>query len=219
MNGLEIWRGGVALLLAGVLAACGSVPGRQQAPVAEEVAEVSAQARAAEQARQAALRAQPHWNFQGRVAISKGRNGGNGRIEWLQQGDRYEVALAAPVTRQSWRLSGGASQPARLEGLEGGPRSGDEAGLLLLQATGWEIPVGQLAQWVRGLPAAAGAPEHLGLDAEGRPRVLRQQGWRIDYLDWYPAGPQQPSLPRRIEAASGDAKVRLIIDAWGAEGQ
>ncbi len=219
MNGMKMWRGVVALLLAGVLAACGSVPKRQKAPVAAEVAEVSAQACAAEQARQAALRALPDWSFHGRAAISKGRNGGNGRIEWLQHGDRYEVALAAPVTRQSWRLGGGAGEPARLEGLEGGPRSGDDAGQLLLQATGWEIPVEQLAQWVRGMPAAAGTPEHLGFDAEGRPRVLRQQGWRIDYLDWYPAGPEQPSLPRRIEAVSGDAKVRLIIDAWGTGGQ
>jgi len=219
MNRMKMWRAPLVLLMVGTLAACGSVPKRQQTPVAAEVAEVSAQAQAAEQARQAALRAAPDWTFQGRAAISKGRNGGNGRIDWQQRGQAYEVSLAAPVTRQSWRLSGAAGQVVRLDGLEGGPRTGDDAGQVLLQATGWEIPVEQLAQWVRGLPSDAGTPEHLGSDAEGRPRVLRQQGWQIDYLDWYPAEAGKPSLPRRIEAVSGDAKVRLIVDAWDAAEQ
>ena len=91
----------------------------------------------------------------------------------------------------------------------------DGAGQVLAEATGWEIPVEQLPDWVRGLPAqGAIAPEHLGFDAEGRPRVLRQQGWQVDYLDWYPAEAGRPALPRRIEAVNGDAKVRLIVDEW-----
>ncbi len=217
---MKIWQAPLVLLVATGLSACGSVSTKQAAPVPAEVAEVSAQAQAAEQARQSALRARPDWAFQGRVAINKGRNGGNGRIDWQQQGAGYQISLAAPVTRQSWQLNGGAGQPARLEGLDGGPRSGDDAGQVLLQATGWEIPVDQLPDWVRGLPAqGAQAPEHLGFDAEGRPRVLRQQGWQVDFLDWYPAEAGRPSLPRRIEAVNGDAKVRLIVDEWSASGQ
>lgn len=215
-----MWRAPWVLVVAGVLSACGSVPTRQATPVATEVSEVPASAQAAEQARQAALRAQAHWAFQGRVAINKGRNGGNGRIDWQQQGDGYQISLAAPVTRQSWQLSGGDGQLARLEGLDGGPRTGEDAGQVLAQATGWEIPVEQLPDWVRGLPAqGAMAPEHLGFDAEGRPRVLRQQGWQVDFLDWYPAENGRPSLPRRIEAVNGDAKVRLIVDEWSTGGQ
>ncbi|WP_269790239.1 lipoprotein insertase outer membrane protein LolB [Stenotrophomonas sp. Iso1] len=220
MNTIMMWRAPLVLLVAGALGACSSVSTRQKAPVAAEVERVSEQAMAAEQVRQATLRAQPEWSFQGRVAISKGRNGGNGRIDWQQQNERYRVSLSAPVTRQSWQLTGGAGEQARLEGLEGGPRGGDDASQVLLQATGWEIPVEQLPDWVRGLPAQmAGAPDHQGFDADGRPRVLRQQGWQVDYLDWYPAEAGRPSLPRRIEAVNGDAKVRLIVDEWGAGGQ
>ncbi len=212
------WRAPLVLAMAGVLSACVSVDSRKAPPVAAEVAEVPAAAQAAEVARQAALRAQPDWVLQGRVAISKGRNGGSGRIDWQQQGDRYQVSLAAPVTRQSWQLSGGPGQLVRLDGLEGGPRSGEDAGQLLSQATGWDIPVAQLQDWVRGLPAGqAGTPEHLGFDIDGRPRVLRQSGWQVDYLDWYPEQAGRPALPRRIEAVNGDAKVRLIVDAWDAE--
>ncbi|MET0130502.1 MAG: lipoprotein localization factor LolB, partial [Stenotrophomonas chelatiphaga] len=32
----------------------------------------------------------------------------------------------------------------------------------------------------------------------------------------YPAQDGRQSLPRRIEASKGDAKVRLVVDQWGA---
>ena len=131
------------------------------------------------------------------------------------------MQLAAPVTRQSWRLTGDSIDPgARLEGLEGGPRGGEDAQLLLLEATGWDVPVAPLSDWVRGLVAAQGpAPDRLGSDAEGRPRRLLQRGWSIEFMDWYPAGAGRPALPRRIEASRGDAKVRLIVDEWNLENQ
>ncbi|HBN53312.1 MAG TPA: outer membrane lipoprotein LolB [Stenotrophomonas sp.] len=212
-----MWRWMTALFLAGALAGCGSMATRQ-APPAAQVHTTSEPA--LETARLAVLDTLPMWSFQGRVAISKGRNGGNGRIDWQQRGDAYQVSLAAPVTRQSWQLSGGARQSVRLDGLEGGPRSGADAGQVLLQATGWEIPVERLAAWVRGMPApGAVAPAYQGYDAAGLPRVLEQGGWRIDYLDWYPQQGARPALPRRIEAVNGDAKVRLIVDEWSMDGQ
>ncbi|MGW8128008.1 MAG: lipoprotein insertase outer membrane protein LolB [Stenotrophomonas sp.] len=211
------WRCMVVPLLAGALAGCGSLATRQPAP---STPVHSTTEPAVETARLAVLDTVPAWSFQGRVAISKGRNGGNGRIDWQQRGDAYQVSLAAPVTRQSWQLSGGAGQAVRLDGLEGGPRSGADAGELLLQATGWDIPVAQLAAWVRGMRAAdAAAPTYQGYDITGLPRVLEQDGWRIDYLDWYPQDAQRPALPRRIEAVNGDAKVRLIVDEWSMGGQ
>jgi len=211
------WRWMVVPLLAGALAGCGSLATRQPAPSTPVHSTIEP---AVETARLAVLDTVPAWSFKGRVAISKGRNGGNGRIDWQQRGDAYQVSLAAPVTRQSWQLSGGAGQVVRLDGLEGGPRSGAEAGELLRQATGWDIPVAQLAAWVRGMRAAdAAAPTYLGYDAAGLPRVLEQGGWRIDYLDWYPQDAGRPALPRRIEAVNGDAKVRLIVDEWSMGGQ
>ncbi|HBZ48075.1 MAG TPA: lipoprotein localization factor LolB, partial [Stenotrophomonas sp.] len=47
-----------------------------------------------------------------------------------------------------------------------------------------------------------------------RPRRVRQMGWEIQFLDWYPAEGDRPVLPRRIEAVNGDAKVRLLVDGW-----
>lgn len=206
------------LLAVGILlsvSACTSV-GPQKTPAPDVAYTVSPAAERAEAARVQALRAQPEWSFQGRVAVSRGRDGGSGRIDWAQQGSRYQVQLSAPVTRQSWRLLGDtAGGTVHLEGLQGGTREGADAGLLLRDATGWDIPVNELPDWTRGLVLAREGERGVQRDAEGRPRRLQQAGWDVQYLDWWPAEDGRPALPRRIEAGRGDAKVRLVVDQWG----
>lgn len=156
-----------------------------------------------------------NWNLSGRIAVSTGSRGGSGRIDWQQQAAGYVVELSAPVTRQSWKLTGDSHhEGGRLEGLEGGTREGEDAQQVLLEATGWDIPVNQLPDWVRGLVADAAPVELIERDGEGRPRRVQQMGWEIQYLDWYPAEAGRPVLPRRIEAVNGDAKVRLVVDSW-----
>lgn len=188
-----------------VLSACVSQPVRTPAPV--DPAEA--------QRADAQRRVLGDWTLSGRVAISNGRQGGSGRIEWKQQGGRYEISLAAPVTRQSWRLAGDA-QHARLEGIEGGPREGADAEALLREATGWDIPVRALVDWVRGIPApeAGFGPASVAIGAGNLPATIEQAGWRIEYRDWHAAGAGQPALPRRLDAQRGEARVRLVLDDW-----
>lgn len=201
---------GLALLL---VAGCATVPRTVELSPAQQ-----AQAEAAQNARDAALRGQPRWSLEGRIAVSANGKGGSGRIDWLQDGPAYEIALSAPVTRQSWRLSGDAANgQARLEGIEGGPRSGPDAQALLRETTGWTIPVRLLPQWVRGLVADdAGPAQAVEYGADGRLLRIAQGGWVIDYPEWQAAAPGQPAMPRRIIArgTGGDASVRLVIDAW-----
>lgn len=156
------------------------------------------------------------WSFTGRAAISRGDKGGSGRIEWEQRGrNRYSIALSAPVTRQSWRLTGDLhSEAGRIEGLDGGPRDGASAEELLRQATGWQVPLQQLGSWVRGAPAAEYPVESVEYDGQGRLALLHQAGWTVRYTAWRPGPVGQPDLPARIEAESGDARVKLQIDDW-----
>jgi len=198
------------LLLAGLLAGCVTQPVRD-APLGPAA---QARAEAAQTLREQALLWQPDWGMHGRVAVSNGRDGGSGRIEWRQTGATYVIELSAPVTRQSWRLSGGAAG-ARLDGVAGGSRQGPDAAVLLREATGWEIPVQALAYWVRGARAPAG-PAELAFGADGQLTTLQQDGWRIDYRDWRLAS-GMPALPRQIEARRGTARVRLLVDDWSAD--
>ncbi|WP_028917278.1 lipoprotein insertase outer membrane protein LolB [Pseudoxanthomonas sp. J35] len=194
---------GLALLL---LAGCTAAPVRDTAPAVDP-----ARARAHQEARRVQLEAMPAWSLQGRLAVSVGDKGGSGRLDWQQDGGQWRVALSAPVTRQSWRLSGGAAG-ATLEGLEGGTRYGPDAGALLLEATGWPIPVEELSWWVRGL-ASPGAELEFG--ADGRPRRLLAGGWTVDYQEWSAATDGWPDMPRRLQAQREGVRVRLVVDQWG----
>lgn len=191
--------------LALALGAC--VGGPVKRPVGETVVP-AADAAQREAARAARVQASRDWSLSGRIAVSSGGKGGSGRIEWSQRGERFEVALSAPVTRQSWRLSG-APGDARLDGLEGGPRAGDNAAALLRQATGWDIPVEALSSWLRGLPAEGSAAARLRPGPDGRPLSIEQGGWTIAY-QW----PASGDLPSRLDAQRADARVRLIVDEW-----
>lgn len=197
-----------AILL--LLSACATQSPRTALPA------ISGDPEAHQQQRAAALAAVPGWSLEGRVALSNGREGGSGRIDWRQDGTRYEVELSAPVTRQSWRLAGAPGTTVTLEGLDGGPRQGQDAQALLLEATRWDIPVDALAGWVRGVaadPAHHGAAT-LAFGADGRLASLEQDGWRIAYADWRPATGIKAELPHRLDATRGRSRVRLVVDAW-----
>ena len=204
----------LAIAAALLLTACVAQPVRQALPPGQ-----SAAAEASQLAREGALRQQPAWSLQGRIAVSNGRNGGSGRIDWIQHDRRFDVSVSAPVTRQSWRLVGDAAS-ARLEGLDGGTREGPDAELLLRDATGWEVPLAALADWVRGIRAQDAGTASATYDLDGRLLRLEQGGWSIDY-HWPVPGPESaertaPLLPTRLDARRGEASVRLIVDQWAA---
>jgi outer membrane lipoprotein LolB len=206
----------LAIAAALLLTACVAQPVRTALPPAE-----SAAAEALQLAREQRLRQQPSWSLQGRIAVSNGRNGGSGRIDWTQDDRRFDVSLSAPVTRQSWRLVGDTDM-ARLEGLDGGTRDGPDAAVLLRDATGWEIPVTALADWVRGVRAQGAGVALATYGLDGRLLRLEQGGWSIDY-HWPLPGPVDaagvgapPTLPIRLDARRGEASVRLIVDQWAA---
>ena len=160
----------------------------------------------------------PVWAMTGRVALSNGKDGGSGRIEWNQGAGRTQVTLSAPVTRQSWTLTADAGGVA-LDGVAGGPLRGQDAAQLLRESTGWEIPVGALGCWLRGAPADTATMGNANSVFGTDQRLLRieQGGWVIDYSNWQPDPASGIELPTRINAEQAPNRVRLVVDRWGNE--
>ncbi|MCX7557282.1 lipoprotein insertase outer membrane protein LolB [Xanthomonadaceae bacterium JHOS43] len=191
------------LVLAAVLllAGCSAAPPRAVLPQDRVLA--------AQAQREAALAQRMYWRLSGRIAVSDGQDGGSGRLEWVQDGDRYEITLNAPVTRRSWRLVG-EPDSARLEGLDGGPFTDASAERLLSDHLGWHVPLGDLVAWVQG--ARARGPAQIEFQPSGVPALIEQNGWRIEYRSFELAG--EPPMPLRVFATRGQQRVRLQVDAW-----
>ena len=203
-SGIGVARRLLLMLVVLMLAACVSPPVRRAA----DPALLQAQA-----AREAVLAARPDWSLSGRIAISDGKDGGSGRIDWKQHGTDFDIRLSAPVTRQSWRLvREGAS--VRLEGLEGGTIEGADAQALLYQALGWLVPVDALAAWARGARQNSDSAQ-LQFGADGLPALLSEDDWAVEYRAW-DAG-ADPPRPKKVFASQGDSRVRLSVDSWDAQ--
>ncbi|HET9835342.1 MAG TPA: lipoprotein insertase outer membrane protein LolB [Rhodanobacteraceae bacterium] len=182
-----------------VLAACAPVRTRGTA------AQVAAQA-----ARERTLGAQRQWGLQAHFAVSDGRDGGSGTLVWQQNGGEYSLSLRAPITGKTARLEGGPAGVV-LTGLRGGPFRGDDAQTLLADRFGWHIPVAQLIWWVRGL-RAQDSPAELRYGENGLPALLEQDGWKVEYRDWYTD--RDPPLPRKVYASKPPYSVRVLIEQW-----
>jgi outer membrane lipoprotein LolB len=93
----SLWR---VVLAAGILllSACGVAPPRTSGSAALEM----------QAERETRLVAQARWSLQGKIAVSDGNDGGSGRIEWHQDGERFRIEIRAPVSRRNRRPTGAA---------------------------------------------------------------------------------------------------------------
>jgi len=169
----------------------------------------------ASQVRSAQLVASPHWTMQGRIAVSDGREGGSGRIDWVQDGDSFDIAVRAPVAGGSWRLSGGPGL-VQLDGVREQPLLGDDAAQLLARELGWQLPLDQVRAWIRGLPLDA-SQARVEPDAAGLPRTITEAGWQVEYRAWLDAS-EELRMPRRLIARKPPYEVRIAVDRWSLHG-
>ena len=107
-----------------------------------------------------------HWRLEGRLAVSDGRDGGSGTLTWEQDGAYFMVDLRAPISGQSWRLSGD-DHLCTLEGVRSYPLTANSPEELLQRELGWHLPVAQLRSWLRGRPMSAA----VALDRDGNGQV------------------------------------------------
>ena len=194
-------RLGAGMALALLLGACA---GQKLRPVAADAESLRRQTE-----REQALRAHPAWQLQGRIGVSDGRDGGSGTLDWRQQGDAFRFSVHAPVTGKTWVLSGDTTQ-ARLEGLREQALESANATTLLERELGWQVPVTELVDWVRGMRAPGSA--RVEFRPDGLPARIEQAGWTVEFPAYDTAF--STPLPSRVFASKGAYKVRLAIREW-----
>lgn len=150
------------------------------------------------------------FDLEGRMSASDGDRGANGQIEWRHDAVRDEVTLYTPLGQIAARLESSLHGAELLTG-DGKVFHADSADALLPELLGIALPVARLAYWVQAAPP--NGAEIRDVDTDGRPTLVIDQGWRIEYLEYHP-GEAASALPRKLDVSRGDARIRLIIDQW-----
>ncbi len=147
------------------------------------------------------------WRLEGRLAVSDGRDSGSGSVVWEQDGAYFMISLRAPISGQSWRLSGDDTL-ATLEGLRATPLTANSPEALLKRELGWHLPVAALRHWLRGRPMRDEIT--VTRDERGQVTGFVEDGWSIGLREF------QTGRPTRITARKPPYQVRLAIKSWVA---
>lgn len=154
------------------------------------------------------------WQLTGKLAVRQPSDSGTAIINyWIQSGNAYDIGLSSSFLGMgSTRLQG---TPDFIElTMPGGDRyqSGNPEALVEA-ATGWQLPLGNLTRWIKGLPGTDGSYGLL-FDNQGQLALIRQQGWEIRYDRRNRFIENYPLLPARLTAIKGEKRVRLVVSDW-----
>lgn len=171
------------------------------------------------QARESALLPIQHWELRGRLAVRADERGGQASLTWKRDAARHSIRLNGPLGRGVVRVTQDETG-AQLQDAEQRVFHAADAEELLYRYTGWQLPLTNLNYWVRGVPVPD-LPASRELDDAGRLKMLRQQGWEVQYQEYVRfEGHELPSrltltyAPERATAELPAMEVRLVIDRW-----
>jgi len=159
--------------------------------------------------REAWFERHPEWTISGRVALREGNRGGSLGFSWRAEGRTHRIHLRTSAGGRQWRLNF-SSQAAVLEGTDVGRLAGPSPDPLVEEAVGWPIPVEALSWWIRGLvPPGGGQPRFA---EDGSLAGVAGPVWTLEYTRFEQVAGRL--LPTRLEARSGDYRVRIAIADW-----
>lgn len=150
------------------------------------------------------------WEFSGRIGVSAGDDGFNGKIRWTQHGDTFKATVSGPLGIGTVRIVGDGQSVVHTD-RKGVQTELQNAEQDLLYRYGWTIPVGSLRYWALGLPDPT-APAQIELNPDDQLAKLEQRNWTVNISRYRVSGGQ--SMPNLLSATSSETRVRIVFDKW-----
>lgn len=150
------------------------------------------------------------WRAKGKLGTRHRGKTESAFFSWTQTGEDYTIHLYGPLGQGSVYLhKEGNAFRIESKDLNEVAASPEE---LLLRTTGLNLPVSNLAFWLRGVPATSVSANHISHYDNGDIKSLRQQGWDLTYKSYTPA--LGLSMPAKIIAKRSDIKLTVSISSW-----
>ena len=186
------------LIILSLLAGCASVSGNLLPDIDEW------------ETRKAVLGDTDEWEFAGRIGVSAGEEGFNGKLWWRQDGIVFRARIAGPLGIGTIFINGDRRE-LTLTDKDGVVTELIDAEVELRERYGWTIPVTSLRYWALGIPDPS-SPSQASFNETGQLSELLQRNWQVSIPQYTDGGGQ--SMPRRLTAINDEIKVRLVIDNW-----
>ena len=155
------------------------------------------------------------WNLNSKVALRYRADHWNFGLKWLQQSaNQYVMQIKNPVTGALLAKLTRKNNAVSLLADNGRVyRDTDEERLLQRQA-GVKLPLKGMQHWMRGLSSPLYKVDKLVLDARGRPQVLHQAGWKINYSNY--VNNNFDAMPRKVVITRDKDNVymKVIAKKW-----
>jgi len=147
-----------------------------------------------------------HWQLLGKAGIRTAQQSDSAGFSWRQNLDHYDISLFGPFNAQAARIKGD-NQQVSLEA-DGQTWRAHSPEALLEQHLGWQLPVRDLAWWIRGLPA----PGSVFSETRKNDRLasLQQQGWKISYRRYS----DDNRHPEKLILQRDNLRITLVIHEW-----
>jgi len=152
-----------------------------------------------------------NWSLQGRVATGQ-LLGWTGNLSWRERGEHFDVRLSGPLGAGGMRANGTLDQ-VEIQTDDGKHFFTRDPDSLVKKTLGWSFPLAPLRYWARGVPAP-GDYQQISVDKQGQLTALRQNGWKLSYIEYTTPAGAPTSLPRRVVLDNGETRIRLVVDRW-----
>jgi outer membrane lipoprotein LolB len=162
----------------------------------------------------ARLKSVNQWRLNGNISISTAEKNWRARIHWRQDKKKYTLRLYAPLGQGAMLLEGD-EQKVIMRTADNKIYQAKNPDSLVREVLNLELPVSGLHFWILGLPSIEAKPNTLRLNETGQLHTLEQQGWQIQYLNYF--DDDNIALPKKIYLENKDFEVTLVITDWEIE--
>lgn len=163
--------------------------------------------------REQQLAAMQHFTLQASVGIKTPADSISGNLRWQQHDSaHYQARLSNFLGISLFELTDSALGSAIT--IKGETYHAADTSTLLLQLSGWSMPLQDMPLWLRGLPGSKG--RNISRDEFDRVTAFELTDstgivWQLQYQRFFP---DSLALPQRLLLKSSDSQIKIVIRSW-----
>jgi outer membrane lipoprotein LolB len=142
----------------------------------------------------------------GRIAARYGAEAFTGNLSWRHAARGDDLLISTPFGQGVARIVR-EGDAVELTTAEGKSYRAPDAESLTERTLGFRLPLEGLADWVQGRPSPE-SPAKVQKGDDGRPRLIEQRDWRVEYQEY------DGARPARMRLTYPNVELRLAITQW-----